>query len=156
MLSCVQSVEQIIRYHPSIQTNNLYVIMRAISWIVYMLSSVQSVEQIIWYHPSIQTNNLYVNMRTISWTVYVLQCPNSVGIRFLELSNFCSSLDGFWTHTIDTVQHHSLSLTASALDHSTTSTHLYVGHLINDMKLGCIRISFDFLIYIFMNTTRGV
>jgi hypothetical protein len=26
--------------------------------------------------------------------------PNSVRIRFLELSNFCSSLDGIWTHTI--------------------------------------------------------
>jgi hypothetical protein len=35
---------------------------------------------------------------------------------------FCSSLDGIWTHTIDTLQHHSLSLTSSALDHSTTST----------------------------------
>ena len=36
--------------------------------------------------------------------------PNSVRIRFLELSNFCSSLDGIWTHTIVTLQHHSLSL----------------------------------------------
>ena len=35
---------------------------------------------------------------------------------------FCSSHDGIWTHTIDTLQHHSLSLTSSALDHSTTST----------------------------------
>ena len=33
---------------------------------------------------------------------------------------FCSSLDGIWTHTIDTLQHHSLNLTSSALDHSTT------------------------------------
>ena len=48
--------------------------------------------------------------------------PNSVRIRFLELSNFCSSLDGIWTHTIDTLQYHSLSLTSSTLDHSTTST----------------------------------
>ena len=45
--------------------------------------------------------------------------PNSVRIRF-----FCSSLDGIWTHTIDTLQHHSLSLTSSALDHSTTFTPL--------------------------------
>ena len=37
---------------------------------------------------------------------------------------FCSSLDGIWTHTIDTLQHHSLSLTSSDLDHSTTSTHI--------------------------------
>jgi hypothetical protein len=28
--------------------------------------------------------------------------PNSVRIR-LEVSNFCSSLDGIWTHTIDTL-----------------------------------------------------
>ena len=35
---------------------------------------------------------------------------------------FFSSLDGIWTHTIDTLQHHSFSLTSSALDHSTTST----------------------------------
>ena len=48
--------------------------------------------------------------------------PNSVRIRFLELSSFYSSLDGIWTHTIDTLQHHSHSLTSSALNHSTTST----------------------------------
>jgi hypothetical protein len=33
----------------------------------------------------------------------------------------CSSLDGIWTHTIDTLQNKSLSLMFSALDHSTTS-----------------------------------
>ena len=53
--------------------------------------------------------------------------PNNVRIRFLEPSNFCSSLDRIWTHTIDTLQHHSLSLTSSALDHSTTSTpYIYI------------------------------
>ena len=43
-----------------------------------------------------------------------------------ELSNLCSSLDGIWswTHTIDALQHHSLSLMSSALDHSTTSSIL--------------------------------
>jgi hypothetical protein len=51
----------------------------------------------------------------------------NVRIRFLELSNVCSSLDGIWTHTIVTLQHHSLSLTSSALDHSTTYTpHIYI------------------------------
>ena len=30
------------------------------------------------------------------------------------------------THTIDTLQHHSLSLTSSALDHSTTSIYIYL------------------------------
>jgi hypothetical protein len=45
----------------------------------------------------------------------------SFNVRFW----ICSSLDGIWTHTIDTLQHHSLSLTSSALDHATTST-LYI------------------------------
>jgi hypothetical protein len=37
------------------------------------------------------------------------------------------SLDGIWTHTIDTLQHHSLSLMSSALDHSNTSTpYIYI------------------------------
>ena len=35
--------------------------------------------------------------------------------------SFCSSLDGIWTHTIDTLQHQSLNLMSSSLDHSTTS-----------------------------------
>jgi hypothetical protein len=35
--------------------------------------------------------------------------------------------EAIWTHTIDTLQHHSLSLTSSALDHSTTSTpYIYI------------------------------
>jgi hypothetical protein len=38
----------------------------------------------------------------------------------------CSSLDGIRTHTIDTLQHHSLSLTSSALDHSTTVNGLNI------------------------------
>jgi hypothetical protein len=48
-----------------------------------------------------------------------------IKLLFLELSNFCSSLDGIWTHTIDTLQHHLLSLTSSALNHSTTSTQFW-------------------------------
>ena len=39
----------------------------------------------------------------------------------LELDHLCSSLDGIWTHTIDTLQHQSPSLMSSALDLSTTS-----------------------------------
>jgi hypothetical protein len=42
----------------------------------------------------------------------------------LDLWIFRSSLDGIWTHTIDTLQHQSLSLMSSALDHSTTSAIL--------------------------------
>jgi hypothetical protein len=44
-----------------------------------------------------------------------------------KIINCCSSLDGIWTHTIDTLQHHSLSLTFSALNHSTTSIpYIYI------------------------------
>jgi hypothetical protein len=39
-------------------------------------------------------------------------------------SILCSYLDGIWAHTIDTLQHQSLSLMSSALDHSTTSAIL--------------------------------
>jgi hypothetical protein len=46
----------------------------------------------------------------------------SIYVPSTHLSNLCSSLDGIWTHTIDTLQNHSLSLTSSVLDHSTTST----------------------------------
>jgi hypothetical protein len=43
------------------------------------------------------------------------------------LTMFCSSLDGIWTHTIDTLQHQSLSLMSSALDHSATSAiYIYI------------------------------
>jgi hypothetical protein len=42
---------------------------------------------------------------------------------------FCSSLDGIWTHTIDTLQHHSLSLTSSVLDNFIWIEPLFRGHL---------------------------
>jgi hypothetical protein len=67
--------------------------------------------------------------------------PNSVRIRFLELSNFCSSLDRIWTHTSVSLQHHLLSLTFSALDHSTTSTPY-------------IQMYIHFCIYIHMGSTQ--
>jgi hypothetical protein len=60
--------------------------------------------------------------RLILNIIYVWKLNQTVLESILELSNFCSSLDGIWTHTIDTLQHHSLSLTSSALYHSTTST----------------------------------
>jgi hypothetical protein len=41
------------------------------------------------------------------------------------MSNFCSSLDGIWTHTIDTLQHQSLSLMSSALDHIYIYIYIY-------------------------------
>jgi hypothetical protein len=77
--------------------------------------------------------------------------PNSVRIRFLELSNFCSSLDGIWTHTIDTLQHHSLSLTSSALDHLTTSTPSKVTMRSSgtDILYGC-HLLLDVYIYIYI------
>ena len=41
----------------------------------------------------------------------------------LWADKFCSSLNGIWTHTIDTLQHQSRSLTSSALYHSATSKY---------------------------------
>jgi hypothetical protein len=68
---------------------------------------------------------------TSSWTdilygCYLLRCLYNI-LYFLWLYNeffntcICSSLDGIWTHTIDILQHQSLSLMSSSLDHSTTS-----------------------------------
>ena len=66
------------------------------------------------------------------WKVKFAVCIASVAIQaftkllltVLELDfravKFCSPLDGIWTHTIDTLQHHSLSLTSSALGASIT------------------------------------
>ena len=57
--------------------------------------------------------------------MYVWKLNQTVLELDFRAVKFCSSLDGIWTHTIDTLQHHSLSLTSSTLDHSTTSTPLY-------------------------------
>ena len=54
--------------------------------------------------------------------IYVWKLNQTVLELDFRAVKFCSSLDGIWTHTIVTLQHHSLSLTSSALDHSTTST----------------------------------
>ena len=48
--------------------------------------------------------------------------PNSVKFRFLSCQIFVLPSTGFEPTPLDTLQHHSLSLTSSALDHSTTST----------------------------------
>ena len=56
--------------------------------------------------------------------IYVWKLNQTVLELDFRAVKFCSSLDGIWTHTIDTLQYHSLSLTFSALDHSTTSTPL--------------------------------
>jgi hypothetical protein len=56
--------------------------------------------------------------------IYVWKLKHTVLELDFRAVKFCSSLDGIWTHTIDTLQYHSLSLTFSALDHSTTSTPL--------------------------------
>ena len=62
----------------------------------------------------------------LTYKIYIYIYVWKLNQTVLELDfiavKFCSSLDGIWTHTIVTLQHHSLSLTSSALDHSTTST----------------------------------
>ena len=60
-------------------------------------------------------NSIYIYVWKLNQTVLELD---------FKAVKFCSSLDGIWTHTIDALQHHSLSLMSSALDHSTTSTPL--------------------------------
>ena len=52
---------------------------------------------------------------------YIWKLNQTVLELDLWADKFCSSLDGIWAHTIDTLQHKSLSLMSSALDHSTTS-----------------------------------
>jgi hypothetical protein len=66
---------------------------------------------------------------TFSIFIFLWNCTNMFSRYYNTyqqptLRYFCSSLDEIWTHTIDTLQHHSLSLTSSALDHSTTSIYI--------------------------------
>ena len=57
--------------------------------------------------------------------IYVWKLNQTVLELDFRAVEFCSSLDGIWTHTIDTLQHHSLSLTSSALDHI-LSLYIYI------------------------------
>jgi hypothetical protein len=47
---------------------------------------------------------------------------HEISIIYIYIVDVVYIYDGIWTHTIDTLQHHSLSFTSSALDHSTIST----------------------------------
>jgi hypothetical protein len=61
----------------------------------------------------LRTCYIYIYIRwKLNQTVLELDCWAVI---------FFPSLDGIWTHTIDTLQHQSISLMSSALDHSTTS-----------------------------------
>ena len=89
----------------------------------------------LWYLQTLHIHFIFIPQPDAMWSYFdqIISkiCAKVVGYIYiyvwklnqtvLEL-DFCSSLDGIWTHTIDTLQHHSLSLTSSALDHSTTST----------------------------------
>ena len=59
--------------------------------------------------------------------IYVWKLNQTVLELDLWVVKFCSYLDGIWTHTIDTLQHQSLSLMSSALHHSATSAILKYG-----------------------------
>jgi hypothetical protein len=71
---------------------------------------------------------IYRSLRSVllilntKYHIYVWKLNQTV----LELDfwdvKFCSSFNGIWAHTIDTLQHKSPSLISSTLDHSTTST----------------------------------
>jgi hypothetical protein len=74
----------------------------------------------VWHTCMCQVPRL-CEIRTCHIYIYVWKLNQTV----LELDfwavKFCSSLDGIWTHTINTLQHQSFSLMSSALDPSTTS-----------------------------------
>jgi hypothetical protein len=76
----------------------------------------------------IKSNNMRMNLGTIKWKrrlreyesvtklLYMLRtinlaemCHNRLN-HIIELTIVCSSLDGIWTHTIDTLQHQSQAL----------------------------------------------
>ena len=60
--------------------------------------------------------------------IYVWKLNQTVlELNLWIFSNLFSSLDGIWTHTIDTLQHQSLILMSSSLHHSTTSAiYIYI------------------------------
>ena len=60
----------------------------------------------------------------------------SVSIRFVSCQIVCTRRD--WTHSIVTLQHHSLSLMSSALDHLVTSAVYWYTYWLNITKNGCI------------------
>jgi hypothetical protein len=61
------------------------------------------------YYNKCSINNKYIYVWKLNQTVLELD--------FRAVKFFCSSLDGIWTHTIDTLQHHSLSQRPRPLDH---------------------------------------
>jgi hypothetical protein len=69
----------------------------------------------------------------IPWR-YVWKLNQTVLELDFRAVKFFFSFDGIWTHTIVTLQHHSLSLTSCALDHSTTSTYIRVPDKSDCMK----------------------
>jgi hypothetical protein len=66
-------------------------------------------------------NNIYIYIYIYIYVWKLNQTVLELDFRAVKFLFFPRRI---WTHTIDTLQHHSLSLTSSALDHSTTSTPL--------------------------------
>jgi hypothetical protein len=97
-------------------------------WTLWWSSSASNVPKLFTSTASLPGNKQTITVYAYMYIyIYVWKLNQTVLELVLELSNFCSSLDGIWTHTILTLQHHSLSLTSSALDHSTTSTpYIYI------------------------------
>ena len=116
----------------------LFVLHRHVSTIRYSLSS------LVGRFP--KTLYIYIYIWKLNQTVLELDLIRAV--------NLCSALAGIWTHNIDTLQNHSLSLTSSALDHSTTSTP-YIYYMLFSYQTGYIMWHSRLRIYIPWGTAEG-
>ena len=88
------------------------------------LTSIQKCKS-LYCSPTILKDSICTTLLAVAWIYIYIYIrlkikPNSVRIRFLSCQIFVLPSTGFEP----TLQHHSLSLTSSALDHSTTSTPL--------------------------------
>jgi hypothetical protein len=78
MLSCVQSVEQLICYHAYNQLKSVYVSIRTISWTVYMLSCVQEETYELYneLHASVQLIVCMITYKMFNWWYAVYELFN--------------------------------------------------------------------------------
>jgi hypothetical protein len=91
-------------------TANIYIIRRSKQVITTHYIYPTGSQSYLWY---------YVNTK---YYIYVSKLYQTVLQLDIWAVKFCSSFEEICAHTFDTLQHQSLSLISSAIDHSTTST----------------------------------